>query len=317
MLFIACHPILPRNVQVALALKTVFGLGVEEIARLYFAKDATIAQRLVRAKQKIAEAKLAFELPEAEALAERVDGVLEALYALFSEGYNALGGEELLREDLCAEALRLVQLVAAHPHAGRPKVHALAASMAFAAARLTQRVSPEGDLLLLEDQDRSRWNQELVSVGFWHLERAATGTELSTYHVEAAIASVHASASTYAETNWARIAALYDLLQKMAPSPVTELNRAVAVAMAKGPEAGLKALAPSKKSEALASSHLVAGVEAALLEKLGRRAEAAALYRIALARAPSAPERTFLEKRIARVEAAISSSSASPSSAEE
>lgn len=306
LIFLCCHPDLPRDGRVALTLKTVCGFSVPEIARAFLTRDATIAQRVVRAQRRIRELGLPFEVPGPTELPERLDTVLEVLYLLFNEGYSAHAGDALVRADLCHEALRLARHLALRPDTGNPAVHALAALLAFQASRLPARVDAAGDLVRLEDQDRSRWDRGLIHCGFAHLERAAQGREETTVHLEAAIAAQHAAASRdgapdAAGTDWPAILALYDRLLACNPSPVVALNRAVALARVEGPEAGLAALEVLGEAREVRGYHLLPAIRGDLLRRAGRTREAEAAYREALERPCSEPERRFLERRVAAV----------------
>src|SRR5262245_37578892 len=244
MVFMCCHPALPRDARVALSLKTVGGFSVQEIARGVLASESTIAQRLVRAKRLIRELRLDLDLPDGSALDDRLDSVLEVIYLLFNEGYNAHAGEDLIRTDLCGEAIRLGRLVAGSPKTTTPAAHALVSLMALQAARIPARVDDDGELVLLEDQDRRLWDQRLIALGFQHLELSADGPVVTPYHVQAAIASIHARATGPGATAWREILAHYDELLDIHPSPVVALNRIVALAMVDGPHAALDALRP-------------------------------------------------------------------------
>ncbi len=237
MVFMCCHPSLPPDGRVALSLKTVGGFSVPEIASAFLVSDATISQRLVRAKRTLRERQVGLELPHGWDLHERLESVLEVIYLLFNEGYNAHAGDDLVRLDLCGEALRLGRLVADSPVAA-PASHALVALMAFQAARLPARIDGAGELVLLEEQDRSLWDRRLVALGFAELERSSEGPEMTAYHVQAAIAAVHAGAATPDETRWPEILTLYDDLLALNPSPVIALNRAVALSRVAGVQSG-------------------------------------------------------------------------------
>jgi RNA polymerase sigma-70 factor (ECF subfamily) len=302
MMLLCCHPAIPPEGRVALTLKTVGGLGTREIARAFLAEEATIAQRLVRAKQRIRDHDLVFELPPGEAIGPRLESVLEVIYLLFNEGYGAAEGEDLVRHDLAAEAIRLGRLLARHPETARPAVHALLALMLLQAARLPSRTGPEGELALLADQDRSRWERRLIAEGFRHLDRAAAGEEMTAYHLEAGIAACHAVAPSFAETDWAEIARLYDSLLALVPSPVVALNRAVAIAQTRGPEEGLRAAQAIAGDASLARYVLLPATLAELHRQIGERDAAAERYREALARPCTGPERRFLERRLASLE---------------
>jgi RNA polymerase sigma-70 factor, ECF subfamily len=301
MVFMCCHPTLPRDARVALSLKTVGGFSVREVARAFLAEEPAIAQRLVRAKKQIKQLRLSFELPRGLELAERLDSVLEVIYLMFNEGYSAHEGEDLVRQDLCGEALRLGRLVADSALAS-PTAHALVALMAFQAARLPARTNDRGDLVLLDDQDRARWDERLVSLGFHHFTQCAGGDVVSEYHVQAAIASVHALAKDPATTDWNAILAHYDRLLELNPSPVVALNRAVAVSKVRGPRAALDELEPLAESPWMHKYYLFPSVRARLLLDAGDRAAAAESYRRALELPCSEPERRFLKRKLAECE---------------
>ncbi|MBI1761919.1 MAG: RNA polymerase subunit sigma [Acidobacteria bacterium] len=301
MMFMACHPALPREGRVALTLKTVGGFGTSEIARAFLAKEPAIAQRLVRAKRLIREEGIRFELPAARELSARLDSVLEVLYLLFNEGYTAHAGEDLVRADLCAEALRLCALVVGHPATRQPKAHALLALIFFHTARMPARVGAGGELSLLAEQDRTRWDQRLLAQGFMQLERSAAGTEFSEYHLQAAIAACHAAAASYELTDWAEIVRLYDLLMGLNPSPVIALNRAVALAKWQGAEAGLRAIEAICEHPALQHYYLLPATLGELWRELGEPDRAASYYRQALQQPCSEPERRFLTRQLAAV----------------
>ncbi|HET7535514.1 MAG TPA: sigma-70 family RNA polymerase sigma factor, partial [Candidatus Didemnitutus sp.] len=242
MMFVCCHPGLPVEAQVALILKTLCGFGEKEIAAAFLASEASVAKRLVRARSYLREQEVAVELPPAPALAPRVEAIQQALYLLFNEGYKASHGDSLLREDLCAEAIRLGTLLAAHPAGDRPATHALLALMFFNVSRLPARTNDAGDLLLLADQDRRLWRREDIQHGIGHLGASSAGDRVTRYHLEAGIAACHALAPNFAATNWTQIIELYDQLLALDGSPVVALSRAVAIAQAKGAAAGLVAL---------------------------------------------------------------------------
>lgn len=298
MIFLCCHPSLSRETRIALTLKSVAGFSVAEIARAFLAQGTTIAQRLVRGKRQIQEQHLEFEMPEAAELKGRLDSVLEVLYLLFNEGYTAHEGESLLRRDLCEEAIRLARLVATHPATDAPKSHALLSLLLLQASRLAARVSAEGELFLLRDQDRSLWDRALIAEGLMHLEASATGDELTTYHLQAEIAAHHAVAPTYAGTDWQNITSLYDQLYELEPNPVIALNRAIALSRWKGPEAGIGALSMVEHHPALARYHLLPAALGELWSELGDKERAATYYRIALDCSCTDPEHRLLIKRL-------------------
>lgn len=303
LIFLCCHPELPRDGRVALTLKTVCGFSVPEIARGFLSRETTVAQRVVRAQRRIRELGLPFEVPAPAELPERLDSVLEVLYLLFNEGYSAHAGDALIRADLCREALRLARHLALRADTGGPVVHALAALLAFQASRLPARVDAAGDLVRLEDQDRSLWDRGLIRCGFAHLERAAEGDEETPYHLEAAIAACHAGAMRdgapdATATDWPAVLALYDRLLALNPSPVVALNRAVAVSRVEGPEAGLAALDDISRPASVPGDHLFPAIRGDLLHRAGRTSEAREEYRRALTRPCSEPERRFLQRRL-------------------
>jgi RNA polymerase sigma-70 factor (ECF subfamily) len=280
-----------------LSLKTIGGFSVGEIARAFLADEAAIAQRLVRAKRQIRDRRITLEMPASADLSARLDLVLDVLYFMFNEGYAARTGSDLIRQDLCMEALRLAQLVAASSIA-TPKAHALVALMALHGARLPARVNDEGDLVLLEDQDRSRWDDRLIALGFRHFDRSMAGDEVSEYHVEAAIAATHARALDPQSADWPTILELYDQLHAINASPVIALNRAVALSKVRGPAEALEALAPIERDPRLTHYHLLLAVRGQFLLDLGRRSEAADAFRGALECMCSEPERRFLTQKL-------------------
>jgi len=298
MIFVCCHPLLPPEAQVALALKTLCGFSVEEISRAFLTNEAVIAKRLTRAKQKIREEGVAFEIPAGDELGRRLDGVLQTLYLLFNEGYKASSGEALLRAELCHEAIRLALLLVQHKAGNQPRVHALLALMLLNAARFPTRTDNEGNLLRLKDQDRARWDRAMIARGMFHLTRAATGDEMTSYHLQAAIAACHCAAPDYASTDWRQIRALYDRLIQMDDSPVVALNRAVALSEVEGPNAGLAALAQARKREGMDSYYLFYAVQGELEARLKRYESASALFRKSIELTNLNSERAFLTKRL-------------------
>jgi len=301
MIFMCCHPDLPRDASVALSLKIVGGFSVREIASAFLADDAAIAQRLVRAKAQIRNRGLTLDMPHGPELQRRLDSVMDVIYFIFNEGYAAHEGEELIRRDLCFEALRLGRLVASSSIA-TPSVHALVAVMALQTARLPARVDEAGELVLLESQDRSRWDQQLIALGFHHFDRSMAGDRVSEYHVQAAIAATHARAYGSKPTDWPVILSLYDQLLEITGSPVVALNRAVAVAKVRGPAAGLAAIEPLEQNAKLRHYYLLLAVRGHLLLELGRQNEAAACFRAALECRCSEPERRFLLRKLGECE---------------
>jgi RNA polymerase sigma factor (sigma-70 family) len=302
MMFLCCHPCLAPQAQIALTLKTVGGFGIDEIARAFLASPQTIAQRLVRAKRRLRARKVRFELPPGGELAERMQAVLRILYLFFNEGYTASAGRDLVRADICLEAIRLATLLADARVGDLPEVHALCALMLFQASRFETRTDAEGNLLLMAEQDRTRWDAELIREGFTRLERAAAGGVLSEYHLLAGISSCHAAARSFEETDWRLILFYYNELVSRYPSPVAELNRAVAIAMVEGPRAGIAALDGILPAGGLRSYHLLPATYADLYERAGEGPTAAAFYRRALAGAKNEAEMKFLKSRIERCE---------------
>ena len=299
LVFVACHPVLSTEARVALTLRLLGGLTTEEIARAFLVPEPTVAQRIVRAKRTLAEARVPFEVPRGDELAARLSSVLEVVYLIFNEGYAATAGDDWTRPALCEEALRLGRVLA-ELAPREPEVHGLAALMEIQASRLRARVGPAGEPVLLLAQDRARWDQLLIRRGLAALARAEQlGGALGPYTLQAAIAACHARARTAAETDWTRIAALYDALAQLAPSPVVELNRAVAVAMAFGPAAGLELADALSTEPSLRSYHLLPSVRGDLLAKLGRFDEAGAEFKRAAALTRNARERALLLARAA------------------
>jgi RNA polymerase sigma-70 factor, ECF subfamily len=296
LIFTCCHPALAPEAQVALTLRAVGGLTTTEIARAFLVPETTMGQRLVRAKRKIRDAGVPFRVPPEHLLPERVDAVLAVLYLVFNEGYVGTSAGRLIRADLCEEAIRLAKLLAVLMP-DEPEALALLALMLFHDSRRAARIAPDGTLILLEDQDRSLWNRERIAEGDRLLARTRTHPP-GPYQLQAEIAAVHAHAENPDETDWARIVELYDQLVALAPSPVVELNRAAAVAMASGPNEGLSLI---DRIEGLDDYYLLHAARADLLRRGGRNAEAAASYRRALALATNPVERDFFERRLAEV----------------
>jgi len=305
LVFTCCHPALALDAQVALALRTLCGLSTDEIARAFLIAPATLAQRLVRAKRKIAEAGIPYVVPPPRALPERLEAVLAVIYLVFNEGYSASAGADLVRADLCAEAIRLARLVCellpalSGAQSDFPEARGLLALMLLHDARRAARTDDAGELVLLDDQDRGRWNRDQIAAGLALVSRSADAD--GPYALQAAIAAEHVRGPSPAHTDWSRIVALYDRLLALRPSPIVALNRAVAVGMADGPAAGLTALGPLRSDGELDGYHLFWAAEADLLRRLGRSGEAADAYRRALALVGSEPERRFLQRRLREV----------------
>ena len=297
MIFVCCHPGLSRDAQTALTLKTVGGLSVDEIAAACLAQPTTIAQRLVRAKRRLRSEGVRFVLPSADALTQRLDAALEVFYLMFNEGYRASHGDHLVRHDLCREALRLALQVADHPVIGSTKVDALAALFHFQASRLATRVDADGDLLLLEEQDRSRWDRAMINRGALLLGRSGQGATLSTYHLQAEIAGCHALADSYDRTDWPRILECYDILETLHPSPVVAVNRLVALAKVHGPAAALDASHRLLAPPALEGYYPASVIRGELLSELGRHPEADACFAAASRQVASEPIRRYIERR--------------------
>jgi RNA polymerase sigma-70 factor (ECF subfamily) len=292
-----CHPSLSRDARVALTLKSAGGFTTYEVARAFLTSKSTVAQRLVRAKRALSEGRVTLEMPAADELPARLDSVLEVIYLMFNEGYSATSSDHLVRAELCGEAIRLVELLASHPVVRGPRIEALAALFLFQAARLPGRTDRGGDLLPLDRQDRNVWDRRLLRRALEHHRRSARGAELSPYHLQAEIASCHALAPSFEETDWPRILDCYDALLEMDPSPVVTLNRAVAVAQTEGPEAGLEALSPVLDDPALASYDPLFAVRAELLARAGRPDAARDAIRKAIKLATSPPRREYYEGR--------------------
>jgi RNA polymerase sigma-70 factor (ECF subfamily) len=300
LIFTCCHPALAMEARVALTLRTLTGLSTAEIARAFLVPEATMAKRLVRAKHKIANARIPYRIPPASALPERMPGVLAVLYLVFNEGYAASAGDDLIRRDLCDRAVALTQvLMELLP--GEPEAKGLLALMLFHRARQASRVNDHGDLVTLEDQDRTRWDQDQMGVARGHLVQALAARQIGQYQIQAAIAGCHAAAVTAQDTDWPRIARLYKHLADLTGSPVVELNRAVAVAMADGPAAGLALVQRLEEGGELAGYYLLPATRADFLRRLGRNSDAASAYEEAADLAVTGPERRFLSARLAEV----------------
>ena len=300
LIFTCCHPALSPEAQIPLTLREVCGLTTEEIAHAFLTKPATIAQRIVRAKAKIRDARIPYEVPAPSQLSERLDAVLRVIYLVFNEGYSASSGEAVTRAEVSGEAIRLGRLlVELLPEV---ETRGLLALMLLQESRRAARTSADGDLVLLEDQDRSRWHQDLITEGLALVTQALSTQRIGPYSIQAAIAAVHAAAAEAAKTDWAQIVALYDVLTRIEPSPIVELNRAVAVAMRDGPLAGLVLIEGLFNRGELADYHLAHAARADMCRRLGRHAEARSFYKSALALTKQEPERRFLEQRLSSLE---------------
>ena len=298
MMFMCCHPAIPKESRIALTLKTVGGFSVDEIARAFLTKKETIAQRLVRAKRLIRDEGIPMEMPSRAELPERLDSLLDALYLLFNEGYNAHAGEDLIRADLCAEAIRLARHLCEHPSTAAPETHALLALMLLHGARLPARVDARGELVTLDEQDRMRWDGAMIAEGMRELGRSAEGERVTAYHIEAAIASCHAVAPSFEETDWRMIVEQYDQLLALKPTPVVSLNRAVAVAMADGPAAGIAAAEELRAHPALEDYLPLASTLGELWLRDGDRDRAAEYFTRALELPGTMTEKRFLLRKL-------------------
>jgi RNA polymerase sigma-70 factor (ECF subfamily) len=305
MMFVCSHPVVPAEAQIALALKTLCGFSISEISRAFLTTDAAIAKRLTRAKQQIRDARIAFEIPAGEELSRRLDTVLHSLYLLFNEGYKASSGEKLVREEICQEAIRLTSLLAEHAAGNRPRTHALLALMFLNSARIPSRVDVDGNLLRLQDQDRSLWDRSMMARGLLHLAHSAEGNEITEYHIQAGIAACHCEAPNYESTNWQQILALYDRLMRFDNSPVVALNRAVAVANVHGPKAGLEAVAAIENRDKLESYYLLYAVLGEFESQMNDPLAAAGYFRKSLKLAEMKSEQAFLSKRLQACEAQL------------
>jgi RNA polymerase sigma-70 factor (ECF subfamily) len=304
LLLLCSHPALSAESAIALTLHSMGGFSAGEIARGLLQAEATVAQRLVRVKRQLRDMKAEFEDGvRAGALAERLERVLSVLHQLFTQGHAAASGDAVVRTDICREALRLVRLVTSHPEGDTPAAHALAAHIALLSARVPSRADAEGDVVLLPDQDRSRWDRGLMAAGFRHLERAARGSVLTRYHLEAQVAALHITAPAFEATDWPAILAAYDRLQSVVPGSITTLNRAVAVAMVHGPAAALEALAPSRADPALANYPWLHAVTGWLREREGELQAAAADYAHAAALSRNQAQQRLLLRRARSLEA--------------
>ena len=296
LIFTCCHPSLPSATRVAMTLREMCGLTTEEVARAFLTSAATIAQRIVRGKTKIRDERIAYQVPSRDELPGRLDSVLSVIYLVFNEGYSARSGDSVLRHDLSSEAIRLGRvLLELLPD---PEVSGLLALMLLHDSRRMARIDVAGDLVLLEDQDRSRWDRAMIDEGLRLVDRAFGSGEVGAYTIQAAISGVHATARDVRDTDWGRIVALYDLLLRAEPSPVAELNRAVAIAMRDTPKAGLRVIDEILGRGELASYHLAHAARADFLRRLGQTVEARRAYELALSMSTLEPERRYLEKRI-------------------
>ena len=308
MMFACCHPVIPPEAQVALALKTLCGFSVTEISRAFLTTEAAIAKRLTRAKQKIRQERIAFTIPVGEELLGRLDGVLQSLCLLFNEGYKASSGDKLVREEICQEAIRLTTLLAEHPAGNQPRTHALLALMLLNSARFPARLDAEGNLLRLKEQDRARWDQPLIARGMFHFAQSAAGEEITEYHLQAGIAACHCAAVDYESTDWSQILSLYDRLVALDKSPVVALNRAVAVAQVHGPVAGLAAVESIRNRSELNSYYLLYAVLGDFEARRANFPAAAGYFRQSLELTNLESERMFLSRRIQACEERIGSS---------
>jgi RNA polymerase sigma factor (sigma-70 family) len=302
LMFTCCHPLIAHEDQTALALKTLCGFGTTEIAKAFLTTEAAVAKRLVRARQKVRELRIPFEIPAGEELSARLDGVLQTLYLLFNEGYKASSGESLIREELCHEAIRLGTSLAEHPAGNQPRTHALVALMCLNAARLRARVDTEGNLLRLKEQDRGSWDQRMIARGIFHLGQSAAGKEISEYHLQAGIAACHCVAKDYESTDWEQILSLYDQLVELDGSPVIALNRAVALAKVRGPREGIEAVESIRNRKALGAYYLLYAVLGEFEMQLKNFEAAAKYFRKALEFIEVKSEREFLSRRLRECE---------------
>jgi RNA polymerase sigma-70 factor (ECF subfamily) len=305
LMFTCCHPALPPEARVALTLREVCGLTTEEIAKAFLVTPRTLAQRIVRAKAKIRETRIPYEVPTPQELPERLGAVLHVIYLVFNEGYSAAAGAEITRAELTGEAIRLGRLLTElqpEPEVLGPEIIGLLALMLLQASRHAARTSPTGELILLENQDRSLWNREQIAEGLALLQNALKFQGLGSYTLQAAIAAVHAKAESVAATDWRQIVSLYNQLQRIQPSPIVQLNRAVAIAMCDGPEVGLTQIDAVLEQGELENYYLAHSARADLYRRLGRTAEARASYEKALALTQQEPERQFLQERIRQLE---------------
>lgn len=298
LLFLTCHPSLASDARVALALKLVGGFSVSEIARAFLSQDTAIAQRLVRAKRQLRDENAAFGMPEAADLPARLGSVLDALYLMFNEGYAATSGDQLIRDDVAGEAIRLARMITTHPATSVPRAWALLALMLFHAARFPARVDSEGTLFLLRDQDRRKWDHGMIAEGMLALDRASAGDEVTAFHLEAGIAGCHAASASWESTDWPDIVAQYDELLAITTSPVVAMNRAIAISRVEGALSGLAALDAIDHRSALDGYPLLPAIQAELWREAGDVDRAVSCYREALGLARSAPEQRWLTSRL-------------------
>jgi RNA polymerase sigma-70 factor, ECF subfamily len=301
LILMCCHPALPIEYQIALTLKTACGFSTAEIARAFLTPQTTIAQRLVRAKRQIRDHDIVIDPPSADDLPARIDSVLRVIYLLFNEGYAATSGDDLVRADLCEEAMRLGTLVITHSRLQLPAAHALLALMMLQAARLPARTLEDGTLAVLAEQNRELWDRKLVALGMRHFGASAEGDTITTYHLQAEIAAVHATAPSDDATDWPKLVELYNDLYKLEPTPIVLLNRAIAISRCQGPHAGLTALEEIDAHNSLRNYHLLPAVAAELWKQAGDNQRAAQAYQRALECPCSAPERAFLETQLQRL----------------
>jgi RNA polymerase sigma-70 factor (ECF subfamily) len=295
MIFASCHPVLPRESQLALTLKTLCGFSVKEIARALLTTEANVNKRLFRAKQKLRDEHLKFEIPMGDDLVERIDPVYKVIYLIFNEGYSSTESEQIIRKDLCAEALRLGQLLSEHPIGNTPKTFALLSLMCFHSSRLDARIDDKGYVILLKEQDRSLWNKPLIAKGFEYLSLSSQGSEISEYHLEAGIVSYHLSAKSFEETDWESIMKLYEMLEKINPSPVTLLNKTIVSAQLNGTK---KALGELLEIKNLQNYYLYHSTLAEFYKELGKKKDAAAHLRKALSLTDSNAEKKIIQKKL-------------------
>ncbi len=302
MMFVCCHPSVPQEAQVALALKTLCGFSAAEIARAFLTSEAAIAKRLTRAKQRIREAKIRFEIPAGQELAQRLDGVLQTLSLLFNEGYKATAGEQLIREELCHEAIRLAGLLVEQTVTNRPRAHALLALMLLNTARLPTRLDDAGNILRLQEQNRANWDQTMIARGLFHLVQSTAGEELSEYHLQAGISACHCAAKDYESTDWPHILSFYDQLIELDDSPVVALNRAVAVANVHGAKAGIEAIRSIRDYNRLDSYYLLYAVLGEFEALLNNKQAALKYFRKSLQLTTLKSEQVFMSKKLRDLE---------------